>query len=301
MNNRITFRNYTREQGFTKDYYDVVNFMKSLGCNDVHSLNLSWVRWEWCRNSIWFDREHDYLTGIWEEDGQIVGIACYETTPGDGFLSLKPGYEWLLEEMFEYAANSFQKEGIVKIAIPDRERRLQLIAQARGFIATNDRETDSMLDVSLTDLNYKLPEGFSLVSLDDRYDLEQYASVLWFGFNHGKEGPVPLSHDDLRERERSLKGPHNDMSLKIAVANKEGQFVSYAGFWYDESQDFCTLEPCATHPDYRLMGLGKAAVYEGIKRCARRGAKRCVVGSNQDFYFHLGFAPYDMLTYWVRK
>jgi len=96
--------------------------------------------------------------------------------------------------------------------------------------------------------------------------------------------------------------PHTGTKhLKIAVTNPEGEFVSYAGFWYDEEEDFCTLEPCATHPDYRRMGLGKAAVYEGIKRCAEKGAKRCVVGSNQDFYFRMGFAPFDMRTYWVKK
>ena len=297
----ITTRNYANEPGFQGDYFAVIDFIKSLGLNDVHPLTLSWVRWEWCRTNSWFDTEHDHLTGIWEEDGEIVGIACYETEPGTGFISLRDGYDHLLDDMFDYAVEHFQKDDQIKFAIPDRVRALQEIAVSRGFIATNDREIDSMLDVSLTSLDCTLPEGFSVVSLRDRYDLEQYASVLWHGFDHGHEGPVPVSSKDLQARERSLTGPHNDLDLKIAVTNPGGEFVSYAGFWYDPDEDFCTLEPCATHPDYRRMGLGRAAVYEGIRRCAKRGARRCIVGSNQDFYFRLGFAPYDVRTYWARK
>lgn len=297
----ITFRNHTKETGFTNDFNRIWAFLKSLGLNDQHPLNISWVRWEWCRSISCFDKAHEYLTGIWEDDGEIVGVACYETRPGDGFISIKDGYDDLLEDMFDYAIDTFKSEGKVKIAIPDNARNLQAIATKKGFMPSNDRETDSMLDTALTKLDYTLPDGFKIVSLDDRYDLEQYASVLWLGFNHGDEGPVPLSEQDLKDRDYSLKGPHNDLHLKIAVTNPEGDFVSYAGFWYDEDDDYCTLEPCATHPDYRRMGLGRAAIYEGIQRCVKKGAKRCIVGSNQDFYFRIGFAPYHMRTYWVKK
>lgn len=297
----ITFSNYSKDPGFTPEYHTVLHFLKTLGCNDTNPLNISWVRWEWCRSNDWFDSTHVNLTGIWKDNGEIVGVVCYETQPGDGFISLKEGYDFLLEEMFDYAVNHLKSEGKVKIAIPDKSRALQLIAQKRGFIATNDRETDSVLDTAMTPLDYTLPEGFGITSLQDRYDMEQYASVLWYGFDHGKEGPPPISEKDLATKEKGLKGPHNDLHLKIAITNPQGDFVSYAGLWYDRKQDFCTLEPCATHPEYRRRGLGKAAIYEGIQRCKELGAKRCVVGSNQDFYFRIGFAPYDMRTYWVQK
>lgn len=297
----ITFRNISHHDDFTGDYNDIWHFIRSLGLNDKNSLTFSWVRWEWCRSLSFFDKDHEHLTRIWEDDGLIVGLACYELSLGNGFLSLKEGYEELLEDMFLYACQNFAFDGKVKIAIPDNQRGLQKIASQHGFIPTNDREIDSILDIGLTDLDYHLPEGYKVVSFDDRYDLKQYASVLWFGFDHGDEGPVPISQKDLEGRARSLSGPHNDLSLKIAVTNPKGDFVSYAGLWYDETDDYCTIEPCATHPDYRKMGLARAAIYEGIKRCARKGAKRCMVGSHQDFYFKIGFAPYQSRTYWVKK
>jgi len=297
----ITHRNHTKDQGFSQDYDKIWTFLQSLGLNDQHPLNFSWVRWEWCRSHPIFDKEHEHLTRIWEEDGDIVAVACYELRLGSGFISIKEGYEHLTEELFEYAVHHFKKDDEIKLCIPDNSRALQVIASKNGFIATNDREIDSILEIDHVDLDYTLPQGFKIVSLDETYDIKQYASVLWHGFNHGHEGPVPLAKDDLEERAYSLSGPHNDLSLKIAVTNPQGEFVSYAGLWYNELDDYCSIEPCATHPDYRKMGLGKAAIYEGIKRCAKQGAKRCMVGSNQDFYFRIGFAPYHSRTYWIKK
>ena len=49
------------------------------------------------------------------------------------------------------------------------------------------------------------------------------------------------------------------------------------------------VEPVATDPDFRRMGLGKAAVLEGIRRCGEMGAEVAYVGSDQLFYQKLGF------------
>ncbi len=127
----ITCRNHTRETGFSDDYNIIWTFMQSLGLNDKHPLNFSWVRWEWCRSLSSYDKEHEHLTRIWEDDGELVGVACYETTLGDGFISLKNGYNHLLEEMFDYAVDHFKKEDKIKIAIPDNARELQIIARKK--------------------------------------------------------------------------------------------------------------------------------------------------------------------------
>lgn len=296
----IKFRNYGHVKGFSEDYMKVWDFLNSLPNNDVYPLNYSDVRWEWCRILGSFDKESQHLTGLWEEEGRIVGMVTYETTLGEVFLNLEEGYEDLLEAMFDYAT-TLHKDGQVQIAIPDNARELQLIASRKGFVASQNRETDAILDIGMTDLEYILPEGYTITTLEASYDIENYAYVLWHGFGHSEEGPVPLDKKSLEERAYSLAGPHSDLSLKVAVVNPEGQFVSYAGLWYNENQDFCTIEPCATHPDYRKMGLGRAAIYEGIKLCAKRGAKRCIVGSSQQFYFAIGFAPYQNLTYWTKK
>jgi predicted N-acetyltransferase YhbS len=52
-----------------------------------------------------------------------------------------------------------------------------------------------------------------------------------------------------------------------------------------------------------MMGLGKACVMEGIRRCAELGAKTAFVGSSQTFYLGMGF-KLDFNTYpwiWMSK
>jgi len=71
--------------------------------------------------------------------------------------------------------------------------------------------------------------------------------------------------------------------------------------WYDELAGFAVIEPVATDPDYRRMGLGRAAVLEGIRRVGTRGARIALVGSSQQFYYSIGMRPYASASEWKRE
>ncbi len=68
--------------------------------------------------------------------------------------------------------------------------------------------------------------------------------------------------------------------------------------WYDSETEYALVEPVATDPDFRMLGLGKAAVLEGIRRCGQLGAKQAYVGSSQQFYYQIGFRPVPTSTFW---
>ena len=70
---------------------------------------------------------------------------------------------------------------------------------------------------------------------------------------------------------------------------------------YDKKSKSALVEPVVTEPAYRKMGLGKASVLEGIKRCGELGAIRALVGSLQQFYYNIGFRPYATSTWWKEK
>jgi hypothetical protein len=50
-----------------------------------------------------------------------------------------------------------------------------------------------------------------------------------------------------------------------------------------------------------LLGLGKAAVLEGIHRCGMLGAKQAYVISSQQFYYCIGFYPIENSSWWIYK
>ncbi len=95
--------------------------------------------------------------------------------------------------------------------------------------------------------------------------------------------------------------PNVDLNLKVAVVAPNGNFVAYCGIWYDPEAGYAVIEPVATDPDYRKMGLGRVAVLEGIRRVGKLGAKTALVGSSQQFYYSIGLRPFATATLWQKK
>ncbi|MCJ7551114.1 MAG: GNAT family N-acetyltransferase, partial [Anaerolineae bacterium] len=145
----------------------------------------------------------------------------------------------------------------------------------------------------------ELPEGFRLKSLADDNDLVKINRVLWRGFNH--EGEPPEGDEDLEGRRKMQSGPNFRHDLTIVVEAPDGNFVSFCGMWYENVNRIAYVEPVATDPDYRRMGLGKAAVWEGIRRCGAEGATVAYVGSDQKFYHAIGFRTLHYRNCWTKN
>lgn len=81
---------------------------------------------------------------------------------------------------------------------------------------------------------------------------------------------------------------------------KHGELAAFCGMFYEPTHRYAYVEPVATDPAYRRMGLGKAAVLEGIRRCAELGAQTAYVGSVLEFYLALGFKKIYTSECWVK-
>jgi predicted N-acetyltransferase YhbS len=87
---------------------------------------------------------------------------------------------------------------------------------------------------------------------------------------------------------------------KLVVETLDGSFASTCGMWYEPVNDLRDVEPVATDPDYRRMGLGRAAVLQGGRRCSALGARVAIVGANMPFYPTLGFREAHDCPAWER-
>ncbi len=292
------FRNYTNVAGITDDYFKVRKFLLNLGYSEF-----SYARWDWMATHGYLDKTAIGNIGIWEENGEIVGIATFDTRPGTAFCLTNPDHQGLKEEMLRYAEVNLSTPEGFEIVIPDTDHDFQSIAASLGYVASQGKEPDSVFYIGETSLDFELPEGFQITTLKENFDLLEYRRVLWKGFNHELNGEGLFSfssEDELNAREEMLR-PNVDLDFKIAVVSPEGNFVSYCGMWYDPTGGFALVEPVATDPDYRRLGLGKAAVLEGIRRVGQRGAKIAFVGSSQQFYYSIGFRPFATSTNWKKK
>lgn len=294
----VQFRNYTSENGFTKDYYKVREFLIRINKEEVITPNFLWGRWEWMFSLPYLDKSNLSKLGIWEDGSKIVGLVTYEDSLGHVFFCVDDEYNYLKEEMLLYAKTYLSEDDVLHAIIDDNDRYFQKIAKSHGFIPTSDKQCTAMIDIK-DDIEYKLPDGFRIVSLAEDCDLYKFNRCLWRGFNH--EGEAPETEQDIYERELSVSAPHLNRDLNMVVVAPNGDYAAYCGIWYDDSTDYALVEPVCTDSSYRMLGCGKAAVLEAVKRCGKLGAKRAYVGSSQQFYYNIGFYPISTETWWVSK
>jgi predicted N-acetyltransferase YhbS len=260
--------------------------------------------WEYMHGHPYLDQDALGRIGLWEEDGQVVAVANYESQLGEAFFQFHPAYRHLRQAMLDYAEHNFPSladgRRTLRVYVTDSDEAFLGLVRARGYERRleNDRP---MYGLAIPDPfpAIRLPDGFRLVSLAEEPDWAKVHRVMWRGFNHA--GEPPAGEAELESRRRMFDTPTARRDLKIAVAAPNGDFVAFCGMFCVPARRYAYVEPVATDPAYRRMGLGRAAVLEGIRRCGALGATTAYVGSDQEFYQALGFRQVYTSQCWEKR
>jgi GNAT superfamily N-acetyltransferase len=293
------------------DYWRVSGFLTRHYRSENADGNWLEPNWEYMHGHPSLDHESLGRIGIWEDAGEIVALATYESTLGEAFFQLHPAYRHLRAELLTYAEEHLRgrsQDGrpYLRAYVNDGDAALLDLVQARGY-HRDPGNTRPMSQFVIPDpfRSAPLPEGFRLTSLADECDWARVHRVLWRGFNH--PGEPPAGEEELESRRRMFDTARSRRDLKIAVVapprpgQAVGDFVAFCGTFYRAENGYGYVEPVATDPDYRRLGLGRAAVLEGIRRCAALGATVAYVGSDQAFYRSFGFRVLYNSQCWVRE
>jgi predicted N-acetyltransferase YhbS len=215
------------------------------------------------------------------------------------YLEIDPRYAALKREMLDYTAThlwgEFKDGRAVYVFLDDRDDEMHGIARDLGYEPRPDlAERTSTLEISDPLPAIRARDGVRIQSLADEFDVRKIHRVMHRGFNHSGEPP----EDELESRRRKLSAPSFRRDLTIVAVAPSGDYVSFCGMWMDYDNRVCYVEPVATDPDYRRMGLGTAVVLEGVRRCGTEGAKVAYVGSDQVFYRSMGFEMTCSQTPW---
>lgn len=265
----------------------------------------NWLRprWEYMHFHPYLRKEFLDRIGIWKDSGRIVAVVNYEDRLGDAYFSVHRDYGFLKGEMLDHAEknlDSIDSEGrrYLRVFSNDFDSVLNGLLIERGYL--KDESNPEEKEISALDLTKELPEtplpdGFKLKSLEEDNDLRKVDKALWRGFNH--PGEVRYCMDD---RKLMQTAPNYEKSLNIVVEAPDGEFVSYAGIWHVPENRMAYVEPVATDPDYRRMGLGKAAVIETARRCKALGDETAIVETGKKFYKSMGFVPFFRRFPWTK-
>jgi predicted N-acetyltransferase YhbS len=265
--------------------------------------NWTQPRWEYMHYHPLINDQPRERIGVLEDDGRVVGAAHLEHGPAVTYIQYREGYEGALPLLVDHLEANFGgmsrslQRNMLGVYVNDFDDHLIREVAGRGF-ERQDRfyEHYSRFPNDRGIPEARLPAGFRLQSLAEENDLDKINRVLWRGFNH--EGPVP--DDEIPGRIQLQSAPGFRKDLNVVVVAPDGSYVAYAGMWFVPENKLGYVEPVATDPDFRLMGLGRAAVLEVVRRVTDLGAQSVWVGTDLDFYMALGFERQFRRSIWIK-
>ncbi len=295
----VSIKTYNRE----KDFERVGEFLIETYQPGDKFINWLQPRWEYMHFHTAIQEVNLEKIGVVEDAGKIVGVVNIEHNERNVYFQVRPGYDHIKKMMFEHAEENFhgisQSSGRLMRAlyIHVSDTTLRELAQSHGYEVRPDFAEENCrfrLDKPIPEV--ALPEGFRLQSLADETDLRKINRVLWRGFNH----PRPPPEAEIEGRRMMMQAPNFLKDLTIVAVTPDGNYVSYSGIWVVLENKVAYVEPVATDPDFRRMGLGRAAVLESLRRAAELGAEVAWVGSGQEFYKAMGFETMFKFDVWVK-
>ena len=233
--------------------------------------------------------------GLWKDNGKVVGATIFDLFRGEAFCGALPEYQHLMPEIYAYAYENLRDENGLGIAVADSDTDTRSLLKGLGYEQAEQTEVLYALNLK-NSLPYVLPKGFAIREIHFPEDNLAYQTVIWKGFDH--EG----DDTELKKMLRNKVLPRSRRPELCLAVTDGREFAAHCTCWYDARTDYAYIEPVCTIPKYRGVGLGKAVVSEVLNRCARLGAKRALVLSDQMFYRKLGFVPLERYSfYWKRE
>jgi ribosomal protein S18 acetylase RimI-like enzyme len=117
-----------------------------------------------------------------------------------------------------------------------------------------------------------LPPGFSLRHLYGQAEVAAAADLLAAAFQIDTVTPV--------WRQRILERADYLPELDVVVEAPDGRLAAFCLCWLNPNGQIGQIEPMGTHPGFQRLGLGRAALLEGLCRLQQLGAHTAYVGTS---------------------
>ncbi len=238
--------------------------------------------------------------GIAERAGAVVGVVHPESRNDEVYVQARLGDREAREVLVDWLDGHLgvERDGrlVDGVFADDADQDLRVVLEERGFRPTDRGERQAWRPLVDPLPHPPLPAGYRLASLADDNDLDRLDRVLWRGFDHPGESPGWRANG----RDRAQATPNYRLDRNVVAVAPGGEFAAFAGIWVVPENRVAYVEPVATDPDHRRLGLGSAAVTEALRRAREAGAGEAWVGSGLEFYRALGFSVRSRSTLWER-
>ena len=259
----------------------------------------------------WMDSSYSYLDRFWLDDGKVVAFVFYEAPVTDIYFKVRRGYEFLADELIDYAISTMPDfDDNQQFIIFGGQQFLMEAAARRGYTKVYEFE-DRIFDFK-NELNYELPDGYHFVEPED-VDVLKLSKLCWYGFGHGENGEFKdydkyddsndwtpaKSHKDI-VGDVMAPSPHSTHEYDIIIADENGEYVCFSGMWWIPENKLAYMEPLCTSPEHRHKGLAAAALTKHYRRMKDLGATHMTGGENP-FYEKIGYGKGFHWTFWKKQ
>jgi predicted N-acetyltransferase YhbS len=266
---------------------------------------VNWLqpRWEYMFAHPFVDRVDLTSIGIADAGDQILGLVHPEDHMAFVYFPIRDGCDEVKPALLDWAqahfgawSNGFGRR-LLGLWVDEHDEVLAELARERDFeLTTRFSEAHAQRSLLSPLPDTPIPDGYRIQSLADENDFERINGVLWRGFDH--EGVPPT--EAIAERVRAQDTPGFRRDLTIVAVEPGGDYVAFAGMWVVPENRIAYVEPVATDPAHRRLGLGRAAVVESLRRARSEGAETAWVGSDQEFYVSIGFEVTSRTDLYIR-
>ncbi len=267
---------------------------------------------EYAVTSPWLDKDYLRLNRFWLDGDLPVAFVFYEQPVTSTYFVLRPGYEFLAEEMIEYAGTAYPRfEEARELNLLSGQTALIEAARKLGY-AVEYEEPDRFLDLRTGKLDYPLPEGYHFVDAR-RSDPLKSARCLWDGFNSeelgeftGWEIPKKAGGTSPHELYQNVLGatiapaPHATYDYTVIIADENEDYVCFSGMWWVPENRLAYMEPLCTVPAHRHKGLAAAALSRHDRVMRALGAE-VLTGGGNDFYRKIGYQGVHLWLHMKQK
>ena len=188
-------RRYEHESDYSRVGEFLVRTYRTRGSH------VNWLqpRWEYMHHHGFIRNLDLRPIGIWETDGEIVGVVHPEHRQGTVYFELDPAHVDLRREMLQYAEENLARASdgtrTLRIFVNDSDGELERAARQKGYEKDGVHEEMSRFDITGLVPEPPVPPGFRIASLADDDDFWKMHRLLWRGFNHEGEPPPDARAD----------------------------------------------------------------------------------------------------------
>ncbi|MEZ4637362.1 MAG: GNAT family N-acetyltransferase [Caldilineaceae bacterium] len=269
---------YTNEDS---EYHAICAFLDALAAEDP------FMHWESGRMNFWRYNVHAgkdahdpffrHNVHLWRaEDEQIVALCISEYGGNDLFIEVRPAYLHLYPEIFDWVEQTWAaSRPSIEIDVFGADVQKIQRLEARGFTFQSHFENKRVYDLAQADLDYTLPDGFTIQTLSALADVAGRVALVRSAFDN--------THFNQNNVQRLMASPDYIAEYDLSVVSTDGRQVAYCIGWRDHRNAHSGfVEPVGTHADFRRRGFAKAINQECFRRMKADGIKLVEIASRAE-------------------